>query len=356
MKKILFVNPFGIGDVLFTMVAVEATRKNFPGVEIGLLCNERVKELAFLCAGVTTVHEFHRDRMRELRAKNPFHFLGEYASFVRSIAEKKYDAMVDYSLGREFGFLALCAGIHRRIGFDYRGRGSFLNEKRAFVGYEKKPVVETQLELLGALGVKADGSAAGPSLNISPELDKRAALFFQHEALGDARSFMAMAPGGGRSWGGNAIYKQWDPEKFAGVANAWCAGTKAAVLLIGDESEKELLETVRGMLVVPCKIVCGQSLGVVAALLKRVRFLLGNDGGLIHLAHALGVRTVSIFGPVDEKVYGPYGAHARAETVTEAVPCRPCYSRFHFPPCPHERRCLTDLSVDKVLGSVKKIA
>lgn len=356
MKKILFVNPFGIGDALFSMTAVEAARKSLPGVEIGFLCNERVRELISLCAGVTTVHEFHRDRMRELRTKDPLRFLGEYAAFIRNIAEKKYDTMVDYSLGREFSFLGLCAGIRRRIGFDHRGRGFFLTEKKAFVGYEKKPVVETQLELLSALGVKTDERPLGLALNISPELEKRATLFFQHEALGEAESFIAVAPGGGRSWGANAVYKQWDPEKFAGVTNAWCAQTKTAVLLIGDESERALLETVRAMLVVPCKIVCGQSLGVVAVLLKRVRFLLGNDGGLIHLAHALGTRTVSIFGPVDEKVYGPYGTHTRAETVTEAVPCRPCYSRFHFPPCPHERRCLTGLSVEKVLGSLKKIA
>jgi heptosyltransferase-2/heptosyltransferase-3 len=260
-------------------------------------------------------------------------------------------------LGREFGFLALCAGIKRRIGFDYRGRGLFLNEKKHFEGYENKPVADSQLELLANFGIKTE-TPVGTTLpfNISEEFEKRASLFFQHEALADARSFIALAPGGGRSWGTNAVYKQWDADKFALTANAWCAESKAALFLIGDETEKELLESVRRKVVVPNKIVCGQSLGVVAALLKRVRFLLGNDGGLTHLAHSLGVPTVSIFGPVNERVYGPYGTHTPHEIVVQPVPCRPCYARFYFPPCPHQRRCLEELSPQKVLAAIAKIS
>ena len=76
----------------------------------------------------------------------------------------------------------------------------------------------------------------------------------------------------------------------------------------------------------------------------------------MHMAHALGVKTVSIFGPVDEKVYGPYGGPAPREVLTQAVPCRPCYSKFHFPPCSYERRCLTELPVETVVRALKKIA
>ena len=99
----------------------------------------------------------------------------------------------------------------------------------------------------------------------------------------------------------------------------------------------------------------GESIEKVCALLQRSNFLCCNDGGLLHLANALGVRTVSIFGPVDEKVYGPYGNHAAHEVVTEPVACRPCYKKFHFPPCPYDRRCLKDLAVEKVVAAMRKI-
>ena len=92
------------------------------------------------------------------------------------------------------------------------------------------------------------------------------------------------------------------------------------------------------------------------ATLLRGKLLLCNDGGLLHLGNTLGVKTVSIFGPVDEKVYGPYGNDTPHEVLAQPVPCRPCYKDFHFPPCPHERRCLEELTAEKVLDAVKKIS
>jgi len=102
-------------------------------------------------------------------------------------------------------------------------------------------------------------------------------------------------------------------------------------------------------------IVAGEPLDQVAALLLHSTALLSNDGGLMHLANALGVKTVSIFGPVDEKVYGPYRRDIPLEIVFESVPCRPCYQRFYFPPCPYERRCLDHLSVEKVVEAAGRV-
>jgi ADP-heptose:LPS heptosyltransferase len=137
---------------------------------------------------------------------------------------------------------------------------------------------------------------------------------------------------------------------------AWSRKAGGGVILLGDSGERKILESVQRGLQAPYAVACGEPLGVVGAILSRSRLLLGNDGGLPHLAHSLGVRTVSLFGPVDETVYGPYGDGVPHERVTVPVPCRPCYRRFHFPPCAHERRCLTEISVQKVLESMDKIA
>jgi ADP-heptose:LPS heptosyltransferase len=94
----------------------------------------------------------------------------------------------------------------------------------------------------------------------------------------------------------------------------------------------------------------------VAALLSRSSLFLGNDGGLLHLANALGVPSVSFYGPVDEKVYGPYGTETPHAVLTADVPCRPCYRDFRFPPCPHGRRCLEEISVEKAVEIAEKIA
>jgi len=64
------------------------------------------------------------------------------------------------------------------------------------------------------------------------------------------------------------------------------------------------------------------------------------------------VPTVSIFGPVDPDVYGPYPSSAKHRVVfRDDLPCRPCYHRFRLPPCPYERACLRELSADDVLSA-----
>lgn len=353
MKKVLFINPFGIGDVLFSLYSVEALQRARPGVRVDLLCNERVASLARLHSGLTRVYEFDRDALRATRSKAPLSFARAYAGLVSEWRRERYDAVFDHSLGREFSFLALLAGIRSRFGFDYKNRGHFLSGKLPFGGYEGVPVAETQLGLLRLAGVAAVSPGGALAWRIPDGSRKRA-----ESLLADARvrSWMALAPGGGASWGADAVYKQWDPERFAEAASAWAEKSGAGVLLVGDRSEKDLLESVRARLRVGGAVVCGEGLDTVSALLARTRFLLANDGGLVHLAHSLGVPTVAIYGPVDEKVYGPFGDGAPHRKLSAEVPCRPCYTRFHFPPCPHRRRCLTELSVQKVLESMDKIA
>ena len=74
----------------------------------------------------------------------------------------------------------------------------------------------------------------------------------------------------------------------------------------------------------------------------------------MHLADCLGIPLLGIYGPVDENVYGP-AASARGVVVTRAVPCRPCYRHFHFPPCPYGKRCLEEITVDEVMNQIEHL-
>jgi len=350
MKKVLVVNPFGIGDVIFSFYAIATLKKARPDIRIDFFGNERTVSLARMNPDLSRIYEFNRDKLRAVRAKSFFKFLKVYRTLIADWKREEYDAMFDLSLGREFSFLGKMSGIPRRFGLDYKGRGLFLTDKTNFKGYEGRPVSETQLDLFRRSDSGLPDKLSAIRWNIS-EVDTAKA----EELLAGEDSWMVLAPGGGHSWGQNAVYKQWDADKFVVSANHW-AREGGGILLLGDASERALLERIQGGLRVKHIVACGESLGVVAALLQRCRLFLGNDGGLLHLAHSLAVPSVSVFGPVDEKAYGPYGTDARREVVTATVSCRPCYQSFHFPPCPNERRCLTEISVQKVLESVDKIA
>jgi len=164
-----------------------------------------------------------------------------------------------------------------------------------------------------------------------------------------------IVPGGGASWGPNAVYKQWPPERFARMADH-LARRGLQILLIGDAQEISLCRQVADRISVPpAFIVQVPSLLLLAGLLKRCRVVVGNDGGTMHLASAVGTPTVSIFGPVDASVYGPTPGGNTHRVVSKGLACRPCYQRFRFPPCPWDNACLKKLEVEPVLQAVDEI-
>jgi len=355
VKRILVVNPFGIGDVLFSMTLVEAIRKALPEADIGFLCNERTQALVRMNPSIDHTFVFNRDLFRRLWKKHPFLFFRKLRTLLRLLKEQCFDTLFDLSLGREYSLFAIGIGIKKRIGFDFKGRGIFLTHRKKIEGYEGGPVAESQLGLLEKAGIPAAHGAYSIPLHVSEELKSEAASFLKKNGIEPGEALFAVAPGGGRSWGNNAIFKQWDPKRFAEVANRMTGPFNAKWIVMGDKNESGILEQTARELKVKHALVSGQGIGKVCALLLRSKFLLCNDGGLMHLAHSLGVKTVSIFGPVDEKVYGPYGDSTQHAVVTENVPCRPCYQKFYFPPCPYERRCLNELSVEKVLAAVERL-
>ncbi len=355
-KKILVVNPFGIGDAIFSMYLVEAIKKEWPEAVIGFLGNERTGVLLGMNRSIDVGHEFNRDEFRSLRQSHFGGFLLKIVELCQKIKKENYDTMFDLSLGREFSFVAACLGIRRRVGFNFNKRGRWLTHRVKLLAYEKKHVVDWQFDLLRLLHVEPARISSKLPLFVSGQAKKNAEEFLIQNGVKNEAGLIAVAPGGGKSWGPNAVYKQWASSGFAEVIHRYAEGKPATVLILGDSEERPLLEQLKKALSTPTVVVAGQNLDVVSALLGRSQFLLCNDGGLLHLANALGVKTVSVYGPVDEKVYGPYGADSSHEMLTQDVPCRPCYQKFHFPPCEHQRRCLEQLSVEKVLAAVKKIS
>ena len=355
LKRILVINPFGIGDVIFSMVLVEVLRKSFPDAFIGFLCNERTETLVRMNTSINRTFVFNRDSLRGLLKKSVILYTRELKAFWGHLREFKFDTVFDLSLGREFGFFSMMIGIKKRIGFNYKGRGLFLTQKRKIEGYSGRPVADAQLELLTDAGVRDISTVSAISLSVSDAAKSAAAVFLKKQGIAEGSPILAVAPGGGKSWGKDAIFKQWDPERFAKALNRLTKDGPFVTLLLGDQSEKELLGRTARLIESKTIMAASEPLDQVAALLLRSAALLSNDGGLMHLANALGVKTISIFGPVDERVYGPYRRDVPQETVVENVPCRPCYQRFYFPPCPYERRCLDHLSVDKVVEAAGRV-
>ncbi len=344
MKKILIINPYGIGDVLFTTPVISNLRRAYPQATIAYLANTRTADFLRSNPDIRQVFVYDRDE-----------FVGHYQKYFElfnSIKRQAFDVVFDFSINSSFGFLCFACGIKKRIGFDYRGRGLFLTDKMPLQGYEDKHVIEYYLDLLHPVQVPIVERSM--TLHVPLKDIQWAQGWIAQQAIDPSKPLIAVVPGGGQSWGKAAGHKRWAASKYADLVDKIIENFDAAVILLGDSKEKELCREVAALAHFPLHIAVGQtSVFGMAALFKQCRLSIVNDGGPLHVAVAVGAQTVSIFGSVDPQVYGPYPS-ANHITVYKDLPCQPCYRRFRKAYCAHIS-CLRDLSVDEVYRKVGRL-
>lgn len=350
-RKILLINPFGIGDVLFTTPVLKNLRRMFPDACISYIGNKRTELLLRAHEAVDKVFVYERDDFDRLYQSSRWKFLQAVRRFIQEIKAERYDVVFDFSLNPMINAFTWLGGIPHRIGFNYKNRGRFLTQKIPFRGFEGRHVVEHYLELLEVVGVPASDRCL--NMNISAE-DRQWALDF----LGDLPSGklkIGMLPGAGASWGANARFRRWDIKKYALLADKMIAKYDARIILMGDLSEQALCSEIAEKH--PKEITpafARTSLTQLAALMSLCDVVVLNDGGPLHIAVAVGTKSVSIFGPVDPKVYGPWGDLTRHKIVTTEIPCRPCYRNFRMSRCEHVS-CLAQIQVNDVFQQMEKV-
>lgn len=351
-KRYLIINPFGIGDVLFTTPLLTAIKDNNSDNFIGYWCNERVKELFKNHPKIDTIVALSRGDLKKHFAKSNIDGIKRFFSLIRQLRKLKFDVVFDFSLDHRYGFICKLLKIPKRIGLNYKNRGRFLTDSLPLTGYNDKHVVDFYLDLL-----QFDGIAAA---------DKRLTLFVPDNAAMKNRIFLeaygikendvivCVAPGAGASWGKSAALKHWPAVKFAHLADRLIKELGVKIIVLADESEKTVTETMLlAMKQRPIDLTGKTTLEELLAMIAHSSVLVTNDGGPLHMGVALGTKTVSIFGPVDEKVYGPYPVSKNHITITYPVFCRPCYKNFRMNTCDQDRECLNMINETDVFNAVK---
>jgi len=239
------VNPFGIGDVIFSFWMTEAIRKAKGNCVIDYVCNERTCELVGLNPSIRKVHIFNRDDLRRTFRKNPIRFFGKLAQLLEAVRVERYDLSFDLSMGRQYAFFLMCLGIRCRLGFDYKGRGSFLTDKIPIKDFDEKPVRDTYVSLVARWLGGVPLSPSYPVLQLPREMEQDGNTWCENQGIQRNGSVVIVAPGGGKSWGANAVYKQWDPSRFAETAAYIHEKSGSTLVFLGDKSEEGLLEAVR---------------------------------------------------------------------------------------------------------------
>ena len=354
MKKFLIINPFGIGDVLFTTPVVKALRKEYPDSFIGYWSNLRVSPILESNPQINKVFALSRGDLKKIYQESFFKGIWLAVKLVWKIKKEHFDICLDFSLDHRYSLLAKIIGIRQRIGFNYKGRGRFLTKCIDLAGYQEKHVVEYYLELLKFINISAQDQDL--YLAVFPEAELRAKNILASAGIEENDLLIGIAPGAGGSWGKDAVCKHWPALKFAQVADRLAVEFKAKIVILGDDSESKIAEVmVHAMRNKPINLTGKTGLEVLPGIIKHCNLLVTNDGGPMHMAAALKVKTVSVFGPVSEKVYGPFPLNSEHVVLKRDMDCRPCYKNFRLPVCDKDKECLKQVSVDVVFEAAMRL-
>ena len=351
-QRILIINIYGIGDVLFTTPLLQALHANYPAAQIDYICNRRALDILSPQAFIHECIVYERDEWHKIKKQSRLRYLKKLFSFQKKIYDKRYDLVFDLSLNSQFNLLTFIARIKERIGLNYKNRSPLLTKKIDLYGFEDKPVVEYYLDLLPLLGCKR--TTFPLSFPVSKAEEEWVGVFFKKNKIHPDKKTVGIIPGGGASWGPDAVDRRWPGERFAKLADKLIEKFSVQIILFGDSRERELCESVQKSMQHACLVSCGEAnLGQFAAFLRACTLVILNDGGPLHIAKAVQAKVVAIFGPVNENVYGPYPPDG-STVVNHATLCRPCYKRFRRSQCDHIS-CLRQLSEENVLLKIKEL-
>lgn len=270
-KKILFISLSNIGDTILTTPVLQTLHNLYPHAEIDIVSDRRSK----------IIYE-HCPYRSEIFLKNKRGIFNGSLALIGELRKKSYDIIVDL----------------RTDGLTFFLRGKLKLTKRFAVSYGPHAVEEH----MGVIRkINTDGNIPATTIWLTEEYTKYAS-----ERLGDlnTRKMLVIAPGC------HVPVKVWSPENFASLCNS-LSGEIDSVVLLGAEAERKYSAVVTKNLSLPYKDLTGQTdLIQAAAIIKMSSFFIGNDSGLGHIASAVSVPSLTLFGIGEPQRYHPWGAQA----------------------------------------------
>jgi len=325
-QKILIIKPSAIGDVVHALPVLHLLRKRFGAARISWM-------IAPACASLLQDHPlidelvlFDREYLGTTW-KSPAAALALWR-FLRKLRAAKFDLVIDLQGLFRSGFCAWVTGAPRRVGFaNAREAATLFYTDTVECSLEHDHAVERYLKLGAALG--CDTSDVQFPLYFD-ETDRR----YVDTLLPPDRHFAVLLPG--TNWPS----KRWPVEYFAALVEPLQKDHGLTCVVAGAPADAEMAAKIPGAI----NLVGKTTLRQTVALLSRAKLVIANDSGPMHIAAALGVPLVTVFGPTNPVRTGPFG---RMDSVLRlAMECSPCYSRQ----CPlRHHNCLKLITPQMVL-------
>ncbi len=327
IQRILIIKLRGIGDVLLSTIVTKNLRLAFPDAQIDYLTEPPSEDVIKGNPFVNGTIVFNRYTMSGVE-------------LIRLVRSKHYDMIIDLFGNPRTALVTRLSGAEYRVGYNFRGRAYAYN----IVATPRGGVVHNtkfNLDALEAIGVAIQDS------NIYFQFaDDDAAYvdaFFRAANL-DSRFIVTLNFGGG--W----YTKQWGRDQFAALGDRIAGTYNAAIVLTWGPGQLPDVESIRSMMKQPAFIPPVTTLKQLGALLKRSAIVVTNDSGPMHIAAALQVPLLGIYGPTNPTLQGPYGTQ-HVVVRNERLECLGC----NLTKCPIGHPCMLELSVETVFRGVEQL-
>ncbi len=324
-RRALVIRPGGIGDAVLFLPMLTELRRAWPQAEIDLLVEKRN-------AGV----------VRGLGLVDRVLLYDSFPGGLLHALAARYDVVIDTEqYHRAPAIVAFLTRAPRRIGFGTNVRRLLLTDALPYDQsvYEARSFLELARR---ATGREPRWDPEQPFLPLDPEAVRFAAQTL--EPLGD-RPRVAIHPGA------SIPERRWPPERYAEVA-ARLAAQGVGIAVLGGQEDMKAAAAVAGRLAGQAAVnVAGKStLAQAAAIVAQVDVYVSADTGVLHLAYAVGTRTVHLFGPGVLSKWGPPGHRFRS--IAADAPCSPCTVYGYTPPCNQGNVCMLRIEPERVVREV----
>ncbi len=323
VHRILCIKPRGIGDIVLSTIVLDSLAAAFPGTEIDYLTE------AFAADAVRDLPQVH-GVITTGRGESIF-------SVIRKVRRRRYDLVLDLWSNPRSAQITFLSGARFRTGFAYRGRRYAYNLPGTAERGDHHSA-EHNLELLAPLGV--------------PVVSRRIHYAVLPDEAQHARAWCAERSGGkpvvGLVPSGGWASKRCPPSTWIAIGEALRRRYDPWFLVLwgpGDEADAAAIVSGLGAALAPPTTV-----RAMAAFLGTCALVVANDSGPMHIAAALGVPTIGLFGPTDPSHHGPYGPRG-AVVIKRDLHCIICDKLT----CPYGHECMLQLPVDDLLARVEEL-
>lgn len=332
MNRILIVTVNWLGDAVLTTPVFKAIKGKLPSSHLAVMCVERVKEVFEGNPYVNEVIIFdEKGAQKTINAK---------FKFIKYLKTKNFDTA--FFIHRSFtrAFVCFLAGIKNRIGFK-RLKNSFILTNKIIPPPKNIHRQDYYFFLFEAMGISITDRM--PQVFPMPRFKDKF-----NTILDEAKSKYSCIIGVNPS--ANWLLKRWPTANFAQLSDRLARELKCAVFFIGAEKDRIIVEEVISKMNEHSYSLCGKTnIKELAALMQEMALFISNDSGPAHLAAALGINTLVLFGPTSADITSPRGKCVKI--IKKDVACAiPCYKLN----C-KDNTCMTAITVDEVFAEARNV-